>query len=193
VDALKNMKINLSGILSKQNRTKLIVLLCVGVIALIFFGSLGEKDEGNSVEINEAAAELSTAQYVSTLEQKVAELVSSIKGAGNAKVMITLQNGVEYIYAVEGKSNNDLSESVDGGTGKRSSDEKTVTEEKHIIVEGKNGKEALIRTTLPPSVGGVVIVCSGADSEVVRERIIEAVTTALGISSKRVCVTLLAN
>lgn len=187
------MKINLSGILSKQNRTKLIVLLCVGVIALIFFGSLGEKDEGNSVEINEAAAELSTAQYVSTLEQKVAELVSSIKGAGNAKVMITLQNGVEYIYAVEGKSNNDLSESVDGGTGKRSSDEKTVTEEKHIIVEGKNGKEALIRTTLPPSVGGVVIVCSGADSEVVRERIIEAVTTALGISSKRVCVTLLAN
>lgn len=36
---------------------------------------------------------------------------------------------------------------------------------------------------------GVVVVCEGGDLPQVQQRIIEAVTTALNISSKRVCVT----
>ena len=39
-----------------------------------------------------------------------------------------------------------------------------------------------------PEVKGVAVICQGADSPVVTERITSAVTTALGIPSTRVCV-----
>ena len=38
-------------------------------------------------------------------------------------------------------------------------------------------------------VKGVVVVCQGGDNAAVSQRIVDAITTALNISSKRVCVT----
>lgn len=44
-------------------------------------------------------------------------------------------------------------------------------------------------TELQPTVKGVVIVCEGGDQPLVQQRVTDAVTIALNISSKRVCVT----
>lgn len=42
---------------------------------------------------------------------------------------------------------------------------------------------------LEPVIRGVVIVCDGGDDPIVTERVLEAVTKALNISSAKVCVT----
>ena len=43
-------------------------------------------------------------------------------------------------------------------------------------------------TEVQPVVKGVVVVCDGGDDPVVQQRVIDAVTTALDITSVRVCV-----
>ena len=58
-----------------------------------------------------------------------------------------------------------------------------------LLVEDAEGhSQALPTTTVEPKVRGVAVVCQGADDPLVATRVTEAVTTALGISSNRVCV-----
>ncbi len=51
------------------------------------------------------------------------------------------------------------------------------------------GKTSDISATVTPTVRGVVVVCRGGENAVVREKVLEAVCKALGVSAARVCVT----
>ena len=42
---------------------------------------------------------------------------------------------------------------------------------------------------IEPDVRGVLIVCDGGDNSVIQERVLDAVTKSLNISSARVCIT----
>ena len=114
-------------------------------------------------------------------------MVTGIQGVGKAKVMITLENTTEYIYESEKRETTDATKDYsDGQTEKEQ--ERNDYERNVILVEGSNGKEALLKTTVEPKVKGVVIVCQGGENIEVEKSIIDAVTTALDISSNKVCV-----
>lgn len=136
----------------------------------------------------ESASTAAQTDYAAQLEAKLEEVIGSIEGAGETQVMITLLNGVEYIYASEDSISLDTSESSDD-SGRRSSDARENTQKSCIIIDTDEGEQALVRTELSPTVGGVVVVCEGAADPIVRERILQIVTTALAISSKRVCIS----
>lgn len=130
---------------------------------------------------------LSTDTFIQQTEERLGAIVSSIEGAGKCQIMVTVVNGVEYVYATEQSTNTDRQEDSDGTSNKiveRDDKEETV-----IVVDTGNGREGLLVTEIQPTVQGVVVVCQGGDNEEVRERIVQAVTVALNISSKRVCVT----
>lgn len=133
-----------------------------------------------------ASAEVHTqtaAQFAKETEERLTELVGSIEGAGACRVLVTLQNGVEYVYATEQKTNSDRQEDDTRLTQRDDS------ETSAIVVDTGNGREGLLVTEIQPTVRGVVVVCEGGDRADVRQRIIEAVTVAMDLSSKRVCVT----
>ena len=54
-------------------------------------------------------------------------------------------------------------------------------------------RRPLVLTELPPRIQGVVVVCEGAGSAPVASRVIDVVTTSLGITSLQVCVVQSAN
>lgn len=171
----------------KENRIKLIIILAAAALLCLL---LSDSSCTAEKPVSEKTASFDTDAYVSSLENRIENIVSSIYGAGKVRVLVTLQNSEEYIYATNSRNNLDTSESYDS-SGRKNSDESSDNEESVMTIDGENGKEALIRTVISPTVEGVVIVCQGAEKEDVRARIIEAVTTALGISSRRVCVTIL--
>lgn len=93
-------------------------------------------------------------------------IVSQIDGVGEAHVSVTLDSGIEYVYAKEEKQDTDTRDGASGSTTTRAS-----SEEKLIIVEDENGrKTALLRKTLLPAVRGVVVVCEGGRGSAGRER-----------------------
>ncbi len=51
------------------------------------------------------------------------------------------------------------------------------------------GKSSDISATVTPTVRGVTVVCKGGENAVIREKVLEAVCKALGVSAARVCVT----
>ncbi len=171
-------------------RVRLLLAVGIAAIALLFLSECGES--GAKDASADAAAYSVTAndyeEYTAQLERRLTELITSVDGAGRAKVMITLECGTEYVYASQQKSTSAISESSDRN-GRSSRDEKRSGEESLILIDAGRGEEPLILKEITPTVAGVVVLCSGADDVNVRQQIIDVVTTALGTSSNRVCVT----
>lgn len=179
-----------------ETRLRLIMLMGLAAIMLIFLSDnfLGKTRSasadigGNDTNDANYVGYGDYDKYTEQLEARLTELISSVDGAGETKVMITLECGTEYVYASQQKTTSAMSENSDVN-GKTSRDEKRTGEENVILVDGSGGEEPLILKEITPTVAGVVVVCSGADDVNVRQRITDIVTTALGTSSNRVCVT----
>lgn len=128
-------------------------------------------------------------QYVARLETRLTSIVGSVEGVGRCEVMVTTANGAENIYAIEESQNASETNSYEGDAVRKQTQQQN-TEQKYIVVDAGSGKkEALLKTQRQPTVQGVVIVCEGAGSMVVQERVTQVVTTALGIPYNKVCVT----
>lgn len=132
-------------------------------------------------------------QYARETEQRLADLLASVDGVGRVKVMVTLETGVQAVFAKNQKSSTDTVMNYESETVSKVQ-EKDNSEESYILVDTSAGRrEPLIVTQLEPVVKGVVVVCDGARDARVTERITTAVMTALGISSLKVCVVQLAS
>lgn len=121
----------------------------------------------------------STSDYVSDLENRLISIISSIEGAGETKVMITLESGSEEIYLHD----YDYGENIDP-SGKNIVERK----DEYVIVDGDSGEKGIVVKVAEPQIRGVAVVCKGGDSDVVRVRIIETVTALLDITAACVSV-----
>lgn len=179
-------------IFDKQNdpSIRIKILLVVGTVAILLLALPDMASVCSTTEVKTETGQLELTEYADQLEARLEEMISAIDGAGKTRVMVTLQNGIEYVYASEDKTSVNTSENT-GSNGSQSSEAKENSENSYIIIKDDSGERALIRTELMPTVNGVVVICEGADDPVTAERILSVVTTALNISSKRVCITLL--
>ena len=185
----KGVKSGLQKILENEKWRKIIIIIGLAAIVLIFLsGFFKSEDSGSRGEVDAEQTVVSAEQYTQQLETSLTDLVSRIQGAGNAKVMVTLEKGTQYVYAQEEKKSAKTTENQEG-EGSVKSEENSDSETTYILVKDSDGNQkALAVTELQPVVQGVVVVCEGGDSPVVQQNIINAVTVALNISSTRVCV-----
>ena len=183
----------ISKLPERVGRTKLAVAAGLLIILLILVSEyVPSSEEGKGSAADGYDSSERAEMYSRRLEQKLEDMISSVEGAGRTKVMVTLKNGSEYVYASSGRTSVDTSQSTGSG-GQQSSGSRENTENSFMIIEDKDGKHALVRTELAPTISGVVVVCEGASDPAVKARIEEVVTTALGVSPKRVCITLLSS
>ena len=173
------------AIFASDKKIKWVVLIgFIGILLILFSEFFPQK-----TKIPQDAVSVSSDNetFCKQTEEKLYQLVSSIQGVGEAQVWVTLESGVEYVYLQEEVRNTDTTKDYDE-EGVKTLREKDNSEQKYILVN-KNGEEQpLIQKQLEPTVQGVVIVCEGAGSAQVNEQVVNAVTCALGISSKRVYV-----
>lgn len=171
----------LSKIPAVINKPKLIMIIGFAGIALIFLSSLFPS--GGKVKTANAAS-LTAEEYRKTVYNSVKEIVTGITGDKNPTVVITLESGVKYNYA-------DLKESdTSASTGKETEENRKATKQSYITVKSADGgEEPLVVTEIMPEIRGVAIVCELGDSPAVAEKIQNAVTAALDITSQRVYVS----
>lgn len=164
----------------------IIVLGLVGIGLILLSGLLPDKTNDEDNQTNSQVAYVSLAQYENNLEQSLADIISSIDGAGKTRVMLTMDSTVEQVYATDKTmSQKDMVNSgEDTETNKDTSANST-----YITVELSDGtQQTVLLKEIQPRVRGVLVVCNGGDNSVVKEKIVDAVTKALDISSSRVSV-----
>ena len=162
------------------NRPKLLLIAGLLGILLIFISNFIP----SSKETENTAEEVSAEEYRKAVEESVTDIVTGITGDKRPTVVITLESGVRYSYA-------DLKESdTSASTNKESEENRKATKQSYITVRTSDGGEKpLIVTEIMPEIRGVAIVCALGDSPAVAEKIENAVTAALNITSQRVYVS----
>ena len=126
---------------------RIIIISGIVGIALIFISNF---ISAGNLRGNNREEAFSVTEYSRQIESDLETLIAHIDGAGQTKVMLTMENSVEYVYL---------------------KDSTTKTKE------------------VQPIIRGVLVVCEGGDDPVVVERVTQAVTKALDISTAKVCIS----
>ncbi len=160
---IKNLvkKINLG------HNAYLIVIILVGVLFMIIPSSDDNKKE---ITKNET--------FSINYEDDLEEILSQISGVGDAKVMLTYSSSFEKSIAYEKNINENEKKDGDSVINETSSQNNVVL---------SNGEPFVIKE-IYPKIQGVIVVSKGADDILVKQNIIDAVTTALNIAPHKVCV-----
>ncbi len=161
------------------------LLLIVGVvgIALVFISSAFTHEKSN-VKGKTADNTYTAQEYCRIIENDIEDIVTGITGDRNPTVVITLESSMRYNYASADET--DMSTSVGESTDQSSERKK----QSYITVKtADGGEEALIVAEIMPEIRGVAIICSGGNDNTTAEKIKNAVTAALNITSKRVYIS----
>ncbi len=137
--------------LKSVKHIEIIVPLIFGaVLLLIVFGNF--QSAGSS-----ATASFDLTEYAKVMEQRVANVLSQIEGAGRVDVMINFEKGVEMIPATNTEGDRD-----------------TI-----VLVSGK----PVVLAEIQPKISGVLVVAEGAGNVKVKLELTKAVCTLLSVDS----------
>ena len=149
----------------KQYRAALLVLLA-GVLLLLLPGSGGRtREESGSAAVQEEAFDLDA------FEAKLAQAVSQIQGAGEARVYLTLRSSARQVLAQD----QDLTQS--------GSSTSTLT-----LNKGSGVQEVVSLQTVAPQFQGAVVICPGGADPQVQLRVLGAVSALTGLGSDRISI-----
>lgn len=175
-DDKQKPKFNFVKLFSGKN-FKIIVLVIICIIGIILFLKMTSTKSTSSKSTTVSSSSYKTTlEYSEILENKLENLLSQIKGAGNVKVMISLEGSPELVYAMD--SNEKVSNNQNGST--------TTSASSPILIENKGSSSPLILTEKLPKVKGVIVVSTGASDISIKLDILNSVSTLLDISIDKI-------
>ena len=163
-------------------------------IALMVGGNVffGQREAGNIHPHDEAAVPASplpspaVLSYEQQLERRLESLFEAVEGAGRVQVMLTFAHSREIVVAEDSTRQSSTSRETDaqGGTREQASEN---LQENTLIFPGQGGtSQPLILKEIMPRVEGVIIVAQGGDNIHVRDALIRATQTVLGVEPHKV-------
>ena len=120
------------------------------------------------------ASNLSMEQYCRQTEQQLVSILEQVEGVGTCQVMLTADGTSETIYAQDQEQ--------------EQGESRTKIQKKCVIVSDSGSQQPLVQQVVAPEISGVIVVCSGASSAVVQERVTKAVQAVLHLAASRICV-----
>lgn len=172
----------------KKQLTNLFIILIISCIILVFISSFNENEgynqnnDSNSLNVSNENYSSTKFDYSTTLESKLENILSQIKGAGKVKVMVTINDSIERIPAINTNKTQEKTIERDSEGGTR---EITRDEVSQQVVTENNNSMAIIKE-VNPQINGVIVVAEGAEDINVKEKLYNAVKTVLGISGNKV-------
>lgn len=155
--------------LKKYKYAVLILLLGIALMLLPF----GKKEEAPEAEVQEDT--LTDEAYAQALEQRLEDMLCQVSGAGQVRVMLTMQTGSRTEYQTDTQISNSETQSQE--------ERKTV-----ILSEGSAYDKAAVSAVQYPRFQGALILCQGADQSTVRLSLVNAVAALTGLSSGQITV-----
>ena len=151
IDKIKN---------NKKIQYFLITILIIIATLIILFGFKNDK----AIETSEQKPNDLISVYVSTLDTRLSDTLSKVNGAGKVCVVITIESGMETVFAMK-TTTKETSNGVE-------------TEQTPIVV---NGKTVVVKE-LYPKIIGVLIVAEGANNISVMTKLQQATVSLLNIN-----------
>ena len=145
------------------------VLLVIAVGAVLLLLPTGGRDSPKE----EAPAQMEESAFdLEAFERKLEKALSQVEGAGETRVVLTLEGGSRQVLA-----RNQDRDAEGGGAN-------TVV----TVGKGSGQQEAAPIQTVAPEFRGALVVCPGGGNAATRLKLIEAVSAVTGLGSDRISV-----
>ena len=139
------------NLLSDKNKKRLIAAAALGVVMVMLsslFSGAKQRDEKT-----DNVYSVLVSDYCSRQEERLETILSSIEGVGRSKVMLTLENGVEYRYAADEKLSDDsVFTYADGNSNPSKVQQSENSEQNYILIGSSGDKKPLVVTEISPRV-----------------------------------------
>ncbi len=156
----------LVSLLGQYRYVFLVILVGVGLLLLPSLGG-----EGEEVPEGTTSGAITAEFDLATMEQKLAEALSEIEGAGNARVILSLKSSARQVVA------------RDESISEQESTSTTV-----VISKGSGNQDAVVLQQVYPQYQGALIICPGGGEATVKLKITEAVAAVTGLGAARISV-----
>ncbi len=165
--------------LLKNKKIPLIIFIGLLGMLLIAFGSFAKPTEKKEDTAKEFEAE-----NLYETEKELAEFLGKINGAGEVRVMVSMDSGKESVFAL------DTSENSSKSNGEKEEIKKT---DEHIIIKTGSNENGLELKKIYPKIRGIAVICSGGNSPVIKEQITSLLCALFDINSTQVSVAEMAS
>lgn len=179
---------------TKKFMTNLLIIIIIGVMLMIAASTFTDRQanqEGlpSATNPDQLSSDLKTSEqnnnYATELENRLEEIISLIKGVGEVKAMVTLEETAEKVPAVNTNETKETTKENDSDGGTREIVKNDLS--KQIVTSNSGGDDSLIVIKeVKPPVKGVLIVAQGAENPTLKEKIYRAVKTVLGIPGNKI-------
>lgn len=171
-------KISLKEIADRlRNDRKMLVIavvMIVGIILTVISSSGSESEEKEQISLQTDKI-FNESEYTGQLENKLEEMISLISGAGETKVIVTLECDYETVYAKDGSIEKD--------------NDSTDEDSEYIIIDSRDVQGGLVLKTVTPKIRGVAVVCAGGDSMYVKSAVTDLLSAVLDIGTNHISVS----
>lgn len=178
--------------LRHMRKDQLLIFFLVGVLLLVIALPAGTKEKekdsgrdeiGGEEEVGIQAEEQDYARY---LERRLEETLSQLDGAGNVRVMVTLQSSAQKIVEKDTQGERDAITEEDSQGGRRTSENTSHQETTVYEGAGEKSQEPYVSKELTPRVEGVVVLAEGGENALVKRNITEAIQALFGIDTHKI-------
>jgi len=175
-----------------MRKDQLLIFFLVGVLLLVIALPSGtkekEKDSRHSeIDGEEAVGTQAEEQdYARYLERRLEETLSQLDGAGNVRVMVTLQSSAQKIVEKDTQGERDAITEEDSQGGRRTSENTSHQETTVYEGMGEKSQEPYVSKELTPRVEGVVVLAEGGENALVKRNITEAIQALFGIDTHKI-------
>lgn len=147
-----------------------VLLVIAAGILLLLLPTAGEAGQEKTQQAVQSAAE--PAFDLEAFEERLESTLSQIQGAGEVRVVLTLDSSGRQVLA------QDVEREADGGGSS------TVV----TVGGGSGGQEVVALQTVAPQFRGALVVCPGGGDPQTKLKLLEAVSALTGLSSHRISI-----
>ena len=171
------------------NNLAVVVIICI--IILISWSAFFPKEDqeaqdNNVVEKTSVENNIPEAAYNDSMEDRLEKILEGIDGVGGVEVMITYETSTEVVPASNVTKSAQTTEENDKQGGTRIIKQENTTENIVTINNKDYNNSPIVIKEIKPIIRGVIVVAEGAGDPVVKNHLIEAVTTIFQIKSHKV-------
>ena len=176
---------------SKKKIENLVFLIVLLIITLFIINSIlkkGDKKNNNIKDDDLALSPILENNKLSKkeeLEEKLEEILGTIKNVGKVKVFINYSESSDIIPLYDETTTTSTVKEEDSTGGTRNTVQ-TETQKDVVFSEQSGNKEAIIQKTVMPKVQGAIITAEGANDAIIKTNIINAVQAVTGLTIDRI-------
>lgn len=187
---------------TKLRKDQLLIMILAGILLCVIALPVKKNDSSSSHSqsnimdsgadiMKKEQTELKTQSqydlsYTDYWERKLEQALACMDGAGNVKVLITLKESEEKI--LEKDIPEEVSETMeaDAEGGSRTITQKKLEESTVYTINEAGQNVPYVSKVIQPVVEGVVVITQGADSEIVKQNIIETIQVLFGLDANKI-------